>query len=92
MRKVELRMNEEFKYKTIKKLVETNGNKKRAALKLNCSIRTIDRLIIKYRKSGKEGFVHGNRGRLPATTIPLDVKNEIIQFYINHYHDANFKH
>lgn len=92
MRKVEFRMNEEFKYKTIKKLVETNGNKKRAALKLNCSIRTIDRLIIKYRKSGKEGFVHGNRGRLPATTIPLDVKNEIIQFYINHYHDANFKH
>lgn len=38
MRKVELRMNEEFKYKTIKKLVETNGNKKRAALKLNCSL------------------------------------------------------
>lgn len=92
MRKVELRMNEEFKYKTIKKLVETNGNKKRAALKLNCSIRTIHRLIIKYKKFGKDGFVHGNRGRLPSTTIPLDVKNEIIQLYINHYHDANFKH
>lgn len=28
MRKVELRMNEEYKYKIIKKLVETNGNKK----------------------------------------------------------------
>ena len=28
MRKVELRMNEELKYKVIKKLVETNGNKK----------------------------------------------------------------
>lgn len=27
MRKVELRMNEEYKYKIIKKLVETNGNK-----------------------------------------------------------------
>lgn len=34
MRKVELRMKEEYKYKTIKKLVETNGNKKRAATKL----------------------------------------------------------
>ena len=28
MRKVELRINEELKYKVIKKLVETNGNKK----------------------------------------------------------------
>ena len=32
MRKVELRMNEEYKYKIIKKLVETNGNKQRAAI------------------------------------------------------------
>ena len=38
MRKVELRMNEEFKYKIIKKLVETNGNKKRAAIKLKIFI------------------------------------------------------
>ena len=30
MRKVELRMNEQLKYTVIKKLVETNGNKKRA--------------------------------------------------------------
>ena len=28
MRKVELRMNEQNKYEIIKKLVETNGNKK----------------------------------------------------------------
>lgn len=42
MRKVELRMNEEFKYKIIKKLVETNGNKKRAAIQLNRSIRQVD--------------------------------------------------
>ena len=49
MRKVVLRMNEENKYLTIKKLVETNGNKKRAAVKLNCSVRTINRLIIKYK-------------------------------------------
>ena len=45
MRKVELRMNEELKYKVIKKLVETNGNKKRAAVMLNRSVRQIDRMI-----------------------------------------------
>lgn len=37
MRKVDLRMNELKKYEIIKKLVETNGNKKRAAIKLGCS-------------------------------------------------------
>lgn len=92
MRKVELRMNEEIKYKTIKKLVETNGNKKRAAIKLNCSIRTINRLILKYQSSGKSAFIHGNRGRLPSTTIPLDIKNNIISLYINDFSNANFSH
>ena len=48
MRKVSLRMNEEYKYKIIKKLVEKSGNKKRASVKLNCSIRTVNRLIQKH--------------------------------------------
>lgn len=41
MRKVVLTMNEQKKYETIKKLVETNGNKQRAAVKLGCTVRTI---------------------------------------------------
>lgn len=53
MRKVILRMNEQHKYSVIKKLVESNGNKNKAALKLNCSIRTINRLIINYKMEGE---------------------------------------
>ena len=49
MRKVELRMNEQNKYEIIKKLIETNGNKKRAATRLGCTVRTINRLIINIR-------------------------------------------
>lgn len=63
MRKVDLRMNEQAKYDIIKKLVDTNGNKKNAAIKLNCSMRTVNRLIIKYKEEGKQGFIHKNRGR-----------------------------
>lgn len=37
MMRVELRIKEELKYVTIKKLIETNGNKKRVAVKLNCT-------------------------------------------------------
>ena len=81
MRKVELRMNEQNKYEIIKKLVDTNGNKKRAATKLGCTVRTINRLIIKYKEQGKKGFVHGNRGRLPSA-VPLDIKNKIISFIL----------
>lgn len=92
MGKDKLRMNEEYKYKIIKKLVETNGNKKNAAIKLNCDIRTINRLIIRYKQKGKAGFIHGNRNRLPSTTIPLDVKNKIVKLYINEYLNANFTH
>ena len=50
MRKVELRMKEEFKYLVIKKLVETKGNKKKAAIKLDCTVKHIDRLIAGYKE------------------------------------------
>ena len=43
-------MNEEYKYKIIKKLVETNGNKQRAAVTIKRSIRQIDRMIAGYKE------------------------------------------
>ena len=92
MRKVVLRMNEQYKYDVIKKLVDTNGNKKNAALKLNCSVRTINRLIIKYKNEGKFGFVHKNRNRKPSTTISNEVKQTVIDLYRTKYHGANIKH
>ena len=92
MRKVELRMNEKNKYDIIKELVEHNGNKKRAALKLGITERQINRLIIKYRKNGKSGFVHGNRGHMPAKALDKSVSQDIILLYKNKYYDFNFNH
>ena len=80
MRKVYLRDKEMIKYEVIKKLVETNSNKHNASVKLKCTIRTINRLIKLYKEKGKEGFVHGNRGKLPSTTIPLETRNKILSF------------
>ena len=90
MRKVELRMNEELKYKVIKKLVETNGNKKRAAVMLNRSIRQIDRMIAGYKEKGKEFFIHGNRGRKPAHALSEEEKTEIEQIYLSKYFDCTY--
>ena len=92
MKKVELNMNEQLKYDTIKNLVDNGGNKDRAAIKLNVTRRTVDRLIAKYVAEGKAAFVHGNRGRKPSTTFDDDIKQRIIDLYISEYSDANITH
>ena len=92
MRKVELRMKEQYKYEVIKELVDHNGNKLRVAEKLNLSRRQIDRLIKIYKEKGKSGFVHGNRGRKPAKSIEKPISESIILLYHNKYQGFNFKH
>lgn len=92
MRKVDLRMNEQYKYEIIKELVEHNGNKNRAAEKLKLSRRQIDRLIKKYKENGKSGFVHGNRDRKPAKSIEKPISDSIILLYSDKYQGFNFKH
>ena len=92
MRKVELRMNELEKYKVIKNLVDNNGNKNTAAIKLNLSRRQIDRLIIKYKEKGKSSFIHGNRGHIPSKALDKSISKDIILLYQNKYYDCNFNH
>lgn len=92
IRKVLLTMNENQKYEVIKKLVDTNGNKKTAALKIGCSDRHINRLIKGYQEQGKSFFIHGNRGRQPAITIPADTKQLILDLYRTKYSDCNLTH
>ena len=92
MKKVELRTMEQIKYEIIKNLVDNNGNKQRAAIKLGITLRQVNRLIIVYKTEGKAGFVHGNRGRLPKKTIFQEIKDKIIDLYKNKYYGANFKH
>lgn len=85
-------MNEQKKYEVIKKLVDTNGNKNRAAVELGCTRRTIDRLINAYKHNGKAAFSHGNKGKAPAHTIPSDVKQQLCMLYENKYYDSNIRH
>ena len=92
MRKVVLRMNEQEKYDVIKELVDHNGNKNRAAKKLSISRRQVNRLIIKYKETGKSGFVHGNRGKYPSTTLDKSISEDIILLYKTKYQDFNFSH
>lgn len=90
MRKVDLRMNEYQKYIEIKKLVETNGNKKRVSVKLDLSIRQVNRLIKGYKECGKEFFIHGNRNKIPVNKLSYELRNQIIELYTSKYFDCNF--
>lgn len=92
MRKVELRMKELKKYEVIKELVDHNGNKERASIKLGISRRQVDRLIIKYKEKGKSEFVHGNRSRKPANTLDKSISEDIILLYKSKYQGWNFNH
>jgi len=92
MKKVELRLNEEYKYKVIKKLGDTDGNKDAAALKLGCTRRQTNRMINGYNLEGKAFFIHGNRGRKPLHSLADEFKKDIIDLYLNKYPEANFHH
>ena len=92
MRKVVLKMKEYNKYLIIKNLVDNNGNKNTAAIKLNLSRRQIDRLVIIYNEKGESGFVHGNRGHVPTKALDKSISNNIILLYKNKYYDRNFNH
>lgn len=85
-------MKEKTIYEIIKKLVDTNENKKRAAIRLGCTERYINKLIIKYKTEGKTGFIHKNSGRKPSKNIPIETKELILKLYKDEYYDYNWSH
>ena len=92
MKRVELNMKEQNIYQIIKKLVDTKGNKKKAAVKLGCTERYINKLIVKYKTEGKSGFIHKNSGRKPSTAISDEIREKIIDLYKTTYYDYNWSH
>lgn len=85
-------MPEQLKYEVIKKLVDEDGNKNRAAISLGITCRQVNRLINAYKEKGKAAFVHGNKGRKPVTTISDDIRRDVVDLYRTKYYDANFTH
>lgn len=85
-------MNGNDKYLIIHDLVEGRINKNRASVKIGCTIRQVNRLINTYNDKGKEGFIHGNKGRKPAHALSSQEKQDIITLYANKYYDSNFSH
>jgi len=92
MRKVILNMTENYKYETIKSCYYRRLPKQGAAIRLDITIRQVNRLLKVYLKDGKEGFIHGNKGAVSSKKIPDNIKNNIIVLYNTKYDGSNCKH
>lgn len=87
-----LNMKEKKNYEVIKKWADGLISYKSAKVRLGYSEQHMYRLKKLYKEKGKEGFIHGNRGRKPKITIDQSLSNNIVQYYIEEFQGFNFKH
>ena len=87
-----LNNQEKNKYSVIEKLENGKITRKEASNELKISLRQVDRLRIKYHKYGEAGFVHQNKGKIPANKFNEDFIEEIENLYLEKHYDFNFEH
>ena len=80
MRRIDLAKDEENKYEVIKELVEKNGNKNRAAKKLCCTRRSIDRYIKGYKTYGKEFLCMAIEGANLHMHLLMRLRSQLLIF------------
>ena len=80
------------KYNIIEKVVNGTMTRKEAMFELKKTRQQIYRLIKLYYSKGKEGFVHGNRGKNNPNKIKENIINELEDLYLEKYYDFNFEH
>lgn len=89
---VELNDNEIKKIEAIEKVINGELTQKLAAEILEITDRQVRRLIVKYYSEGKEGFIHGNRGKTSNKKISKELADEIVNDYLNNFSEYNFSH
>ncbi len=85
-------MKEKEKYKIIKKWNDGSIPYKRAKIQLGYSEQHMYRLKKLLKEKGKDGFIHGNRGRKPKITINQSLSDNIVLYYRTEYQGFNFRH
>lgn len=87
-----LNESEKNKLKVIEKVVNKQITRTDASLKLNCSLRQIDRLVNKYKIEGKEGFIHKSRGTKNFKKTDEEKIEYAKELYLTNYSYFNFTH
>lgn len=87
-----LNSKEERIVSVIQKVINGSITQKEASIELKVTDRHIRRLILKFKKEGKDGFVHKSRGKGSNKKTSKDVKEKLINTYLKEYSDFNFTH
>ncbi len=83
---------ERKKYETIDKVINGEMTRKEASVELNLSLRQIDKLKRKYIANGKNGFIHGNRGKSNPNKKDEDLIKTLEELYLEKHYYFNFEH
>ena len=76
----------------IEKVINNEITRKDAMWELNLSRQQIYRLINLYHSKGKDGFIHGNRGKANPNKKDDSLINELEKLYLSKFYDFNFEH
>ncbi len=82
---------ENEKYNIIEKVVNGTMTRKEAMCELKKSRQQIYRLINLYYFEGKEGFIHGNRGKNNPNKINENLIKKLEELYLKDCYDFNFE-
>ena len=79
------------KIETIKMVVDGTMARKEASLKLDKSLRQIDRLKKIYLEEGENGLIHKNRGKENPNKTDDNIIQDLETLYLDEYYDYNFE-
>ena len=83
---------ENKKYETIEKVINGFMTRKEASIELKLSLKQIDRLKNIYYSKGKDGFIHGNRGKENPNKKNENLIKTLEELYLEKHFDFNFEH
>ncbi len=90
--RTEVNYMERNAFEVIEQVVKNRLTKQKAAVILNCSIRTINRKIIRYKEDGINGFMHGNCNKKSNKAISRIIINKILRLRHEIYYDLSYIH
>lgn len=86
-----LNEKERKKFEVIDKVEKGIITRKEANAELDLTLKQIDRLRIKYRKEGENGFIHKSRGKNNPNKVDRTKIEKLEQLYLKEYYDFNFE-
>ncbi len=86
-----LNNKEQKKFETIEKIINGEITRKEAMVELNLSRQQIYRLINVFNSFGKDGFIHGNRGKKIVDAKFEEIIDKLEKIYLDEYYDYNFE-